>query len=342
MRMIDLRSDTVTRPSTLMRQAMAAAEVGDDVFRDDPTVIRLEEKAASMLGTEGAIFVSSGTQANLLAILCHCNRGEEYIAGESAHCYRFEGGGAAAFGGVQPQPLPFDSDGTLDLERVAATIKPDDPHFPRSRLLCIENTQAGRPLPLAYLQKTGAFVRDKGLMLHMDGARLFNAAVHLGVAAASLASPCDTVSFCLSKGLGAPVGSMLCGPYEVIARARRWRKALGGGMRQAGVLAAAGIFAMEQNMERLSEDHEHARLLASGLREIEEIAPLVCDPQTNMLFVSINGEKLAALTSHLREQGILVAGREALRLVTHLDITADDVTRTIVAFKEYYCNKGRC
>ncbi len=341
MQTIDLRSDTVTRPSTAMRQAMAAAEVGDDVFGDDPTVNRLEIMAAELLGSEAAIFASSGTQANLLAILCHCGRGDEYIAGQTAHCYSLEGGGAAVCGGIQPQPLDFAIDGTLDLARVARLIKPDDPHFARTRLLCLENTQAGKPLPPVYLEQAGNFAKKNGLLLHLDGARLFNAAIDCGIAVHELAKNCDTVSICLAKGLGAPVGSLLCGPQEVINRARRWRKMLGGGMRQAGLLAAAGIYALSNNLTRLAEDHENAKLLAEGVREIDELAPMVCQPQTNMLFVQLGGEELSQLTGYLRQKGILVAGRESLRLVTHLDVTAGDVAIVVAAVKDYFVKRRR-
>ena len=341
MNVIDLRSDTVTRPTQAMRRAMAAAEVGDDVYGEDPTVNRLEALTAETVGHEAALFVASGTQSNLLALLTHCGRGDEYIAGQEAHCYRFEGGGAAVLGGVQPQPLEFEADGTLDLERVARAIKPDDPHFARTRLLCLENTQAGRVLPLDYLERARAFTRERGLRLHLDGARLFNAAVKLGVPAAEIARCADSVSVCLSKGLGAPVGSLLCGSREFVATARRWRKVVGGGMRQAGVLAAAGIVALTGHVTRLTEDHENARLLASGLAGI---AALRFDPstvQTNMVSLPLPPETAVPLTAFLRERGVLVAGRGGLRLVTHLDVTAADVERAVAAFREFYRLESR-
>jgi threonine aldolase len=331
---IDLRSDTVTRPTAAMRAAMAAAPVGDDVYGEDPTVNRLQERAAELLGTEAALFVPSGTQSNLLAIMAHCDRGDEYIAGQSAHCYRFEGGGAAVLGSVQPQPLEFEPDGTLDLAQVAALVKPDDPHFARTRLLCLENTQGGKVLPLAYLARARQFTREQRLMLHLDGARLANAAVRLGVPLREISQHFDSVSLCLSKGLGAPVGSVLAGDRELIATARRWRKVLGGGMRQAGILAAAGLLALEEGGERLAEDHANARRLATGLAEMG----LPVDPaavQTNMVFVPLPPTTATELAAFLRESGILVAGREALRLVTHRDVTAPDIDRVIAAWGEF-------
>jgi threonine aldolase len=331
---IDLRSDTVTRPTAAMRAAMAAAPVGDDVYGEDPTVNRLQERAAELLGTEAALFVPSGTQSNLLAIMAHCDRGDEYIAGQSAHCYRFEGGGAAVLGSVQPQPLEFEPDGTLDLAQVAALVKPDDPHFARTRLLCLENTQGGKVLPLAYLARARQFTREQRLMLHLDGARLANAAVRLGVPLREISQHFDSVSLCLSKGLGAPVGSVLAGDRELIATARRWRKVLGGGMRQAGILAAAGLLALEEGGERLAEDHANARRLATGLAEMG----LPVDPaavQTNMVFVPLPPTTATELAAFLRERGILVAGREALRLVTHRDVTAPDIDRVIAAWGEF-------
>jgi len=267
MKTIDLRSDTVTRPTPAMRRAMAAAEVGDDVYGDDPTVNRLEATAAERLGFEAALFTCSGTQANLVSIMTHCARGEEYIVGQQAHTYKYEGGGAAVLGSIQPQPLDFEADGTLDLERVARAIKPADFHFARTRLLCLENTQGGKVLPLDYLKRAGEFARARKLRLHLDGARIFNAAVQLGMDVRELTAPFDSVSVCLSKGLGAPVGSMVCGGREFIGEARRWRKVCGGGMRQAGILAAAGLYALDHHVDRLADDHHNAGLLARGLRK---------------------------------------------------------------------------
>lgn len=336
MKIIDLRSDTVTSPCPAMRAAMAAAEVGDDVYGEDPTVKRLESLAAEMLGTEAALFVTSGTQSNLLAILTHCGRGDEYIAGQTAHCYRFEGGGAAVLGGVQPQPIDVEADGTLDLDKVRAAIKPHDPHFARTRLLCLENTQAGRALPFDYLARARALVREKGLAFHLDGARLFNAAVALGVEPRQIAGYFDSVSVCLSKGLGAPVGSLLCGGSEFVAEARRWRKMLGGGMRQAGVLAAAGIVALSGNVTRLAEDHANALRLAAGLSAIKGVAVLPPGARTNMVFICLPSGLDRSLASFLREKGILVAGRESLRLVTHRDVAAEDIDRVVGAFGDFF------
>jgi len=333
---IDLRSDTVTRPTEAMRKAMADAEVGDDVYGEDPTVNRLEELGAAMLGTEASLFAASGTQTNLLAIISYCQRGDEYIAGQSAHCYRFEGGGAAVLGGVQPQPLESEADGTLDLLRVVAAIKPVDPHFARTRLLCLENTTSGKVLPLKYLAAARQLTAHHGLALHLDGARLGNAAVQLGVPLAAIADSFDSVSFCLSKGLGAPVGSLLCGSRELIATARRWRKVLGGGMRQAGVLAAAGIIALQEGVERLAEDHANARQLAEGLAEIPELAVDPAAVQTNMVFLSPPPPLVAPLTDYLKERGILIAGRESIRLVTHRDVTAAQILTAITAFRRFF------
>jgi threonine aldolase len=334
MKTIDLRSDTVTRPSAGMRAAMAAAEVGDDVYGEDPTVNRLEAMAAERLDKEAAVFAASGTQTNLLALLAHCERGDEYVVGQQAHTYKFEGGGAAVLGSIQPQPLELEPDGSLDLAEVEAAIKPDDPHFARTRLLCLENTQAGKALPLDYLDRAGAFARAKGLGFHLDGARLFNAAVALGVPAAAIARPFDTVSICLSKGLGAPVGSVLCGSRALVAKARRWRKMLGGGMRQAGILAAAGIYALERNVERLAEDHENARALAAGRAAIGGLE--VTEARTNMVFVTLEPARADRLREFLRERGMLVGGRDPIRLVTHLDVTREDVGRFVAAVERFF------
>lgn len=334
MNQIDLRSDTVTRPTAAMRAAMASAPVGDDVYGEDPTVNRLQEMVAGLLGMEEALFVASGTQSNLLAIMAHCGRGDEYIAGQSAHCYRFEGGGAAVLGSVQPQPLEFETDGTLDLGKVAAFIKPDDPHFARTRLLCLENTQSGRVIPLDYLARAREFSREKGLALHLDGARLANAAVCLNQPMNEISRHFDSVSLCLSKGLGAPVGSVLAGKRELVATARRWRKVLGGGMRQAGILAAAGIVALEEGIGRLEEDHANARRLAQGLAELG----LPTNPesvQTNMVFVCLPQAESERLTRYLRQKNILVSGRDTLRLVTHRDVSAEDIDTVIAACGEF-------
>jgi threonine aldolase len=336
--MVDLRSDTVTRPTQAMRNAMAAAEVGDDVYGDDPTVNALEGLAAEMLGTEAAVFVCSGTQSNLIALLSHCQRGDEYIVGQQAHTYKYEGGGAAVLGGIQPQPLEFREDGTLDLRQVAAAIKPDDNHFARTRLLCLENTMGGKVLPLDYLQRARAFADAHQLGLHLDGARAFNAAVKLGVPIDAISRHFDTVSLCLSKGLGAPVGSVLCGRRDLIARARRWRKVVGGGMRQAGILAAAGIIALEQHVERLVEDHANAQRLAEGLAGIPALKVDLSSVQTNMVFCAVADSDMNPLQRHLEAHGILIGSGNPLRLVTHLDVSTSDVDTVVAAFGAYFAS----
>ncbi len=330
--MIDLRSDTVTHPTPAMRAVMASAEVGDDVYGEDPTVNRLEAVAAERLGFEAALFAPSGTQTNLVALLTHCRRGDEYIVGQQAHTYKYEGGGGAVLGGIQPQPLEFEPDGSLDLERVAAAIKPDDFHFARTRLLCLENTMAGRVLPLKYLTAAREFADYHGLGLHLDGARVFNAAVALGVAVDHITRSFDSVSVCLSKGLGAPVGSVLCGNRAFIAEARRWRKVTGGGMRQAGVLAAACIHALEHHVERLAEDHAHAARLAMGLAELG-LEP--DGPYTNMVFLPLGGERAARLAEFLRARDILISPGARVRLVTHLDVEAAAIDTVITAVGEF-------
>jgi threonine aldolase len=336
MKIIDLRSDTVTKPSPPMRRAMAEAEVGDDVYGEDPTVNRLQSLAAELLAKEAALFCSSGTQGNLLAVMSHCERGDEYIVGQRAHTYRFEGGGAAVLGSIQPQPLDFKEDGTLDLDEVARNIKPKDFHFARTRLLCLENTQEGKVLPLGYLERASGLTRKQGLSLHLDGARIFNAAVKLQVPASEIARHFDTVSFCLSKGLGAPVGSLLVGPKEIIDKARRWRKVLGGGMRQAGILAAAGIYALTNNIERLAEDHHNAGTLTEGLSAIAELKLDPSAVQTNMVFFTLERKRFLKLQEELMHKGILISGREKVRLVTHLDVSAEEVMTAVTAFKDHF------
>ena len=332
---IDLRSDTVTRPCAGMRRAMMDAEVGDDVFGDDPTVNRLQTLAAELLGFEAGLFMPSGTQSNLVALMTHCQRGDEYLVGQNAHTYRYEGGGAAVAGSIQPQPLDNDPDGSIPLERIAAAIKPDDPHFARSRLLALENTIGGKALPLAYQRAATDLAHGRGLATHLDGARLFNAATALGASPREVAEGFDSVSVCLSKGLGAPVGSVLLGSRDLVARAVRPRKMLGGGLRQAGVLAAAGIYALQHNLARLADDHGNARRLADGLRSIGALA--VDGPHTNMVFVTVPPERLAALEAFLRDRGILILARSAsVRLVTHLDVDAAGIERAVAALREFF------
>ncbi len=333
MKTIDLRSDTVTMPTEAMRKAMATAEVGDDVYGEDPTIIRLQSLAAEMAGMEAALYVPTGTQSNLLALFAHCERGEEYIVGQHAHTYRYEGGGASILGSIQAQPVDFESDGTLDLEKVESYIKPDDPHFVKTKLLCLENTQAGKVLPLEYLAQARQFVDKHGLGLHLDGARVFNAVVKQQTTLANIAQYFDSVSICLSKGLSAPVGSVLCGSRALIDKALRWRKVLGGGMRQAGIIAAAGIIALEGMVERLAEDHENAQRLAIGLKDIEGFSVDLTTVQTNTVFIDFDLKKKETIVSLLAEQGIKVGFlAEQMRLVLHKDVSKQDVEQVIQAF----------
>jgi threonine aldolase len=333
--LIDLRSDTVTRPTAAMRVAMAAADVGDDVFGDDPTVNALQERIAALLGKEAALFMPTGTQSNLCALMAHCQRGDEYLVGQGAHTYRYEGGGAAVLGSIQPQPLPNQADGSILLADIEAAIKPDDAHFARSRLLALENTWGGQVLPAGYIEAATGLARQRGLATHLDGARLFNAAVAGGgdarANAAAIASHFDTVSVCFSKGLGTPVGSVLIGPRDLIQKAHRVRKMLGGGMRQAGVLAAAALHALEHHVDRLAVDHANARLLAEGLQGLNGVT--VSPPQTNILFVDVAPAKAAGLVDRLKSGGVLCTGLYRLRLVTHLDVDEPDIRRAITVLR---------
>ena len=334
--MIDLRSDTVTRPTAAMRERMAAAEVGDDVFGDDPSVLHLQEHMAKLTGHEAGLFFPSGTQSNLAALMSHCGRGEEFVIGALGHSFKYEAGGAAVLGSLWPQPLEYEPDGSLDLKKVAALIKPDDAHFAHTRLLVLENTQNGRVLPPAYIKEAVAFARSRSLAIHLDGARVFNAAVKLGVPVGDITRQFDSVSLCLSKGLGAPVGSVLVGKRDFIARAHRNRKMLGGGMRQAGVLAAACQYSLEHHVERLAEDHANARRLAEDLAGIKGLSLDPSKVQTNMLFASMAPEHAAPLTAHLKQAGILILPNSNLRLVTHLDVSRADVDTVVSAFKGYF------
>jgi threonine aldolase len=329
---IDLRSDTVTRPTPAMWEAMRAAPLGDDVFGDDPTVNALQERIAADLGFEAALFMPTGTQSNLCALMSHCQRGDEVIVGQMAHCYRWEGGGAAVLGSIQPQPIPNQPDGTLALEDIEAAIKPDDAHFARTRLLALENTWGGQVLPLTYVEAATALARRRGLAAHLDGARLFNAAVASGVSAREITRHFDSVSVCFSKGLATPAGSALCGTRELIARAHRWRKMAGGGMRQAGVLAAAALHALDHHVQRLAEDHANARRLAEGLQGLPGVS--VPMPQTNIVFVDLAPGKPADLVERLRDRGVLATGLQRLRLVTHLDVSRAQVDRAIAVLRE--------
>ena len=332
--MIDLRSDTVTRPSEAMRKAMYQAEVGDDVYGDDPTVNALQALACELTGKEAALFFPTGTQANLVALLSHCQRGDEYIVGQKAHNYMYEAGGAAVLGSIQPQPLDMADDGSIPLDKVAAAIKPDDFHFARTRLLSLENTHSGKVLPLDYLQQAFAFTREKGLALHIDGARIMNAAVSLDVPLSDITQYCDTLTICLSKGLGAPIGSLLCGSKEYIQRANRWRKMTGGGMRQSGILAAAAIYALENNVQRLKEDHDNAKWLEQQLREIGvEIA----EPgaQTNILYIRQSAEQAAKLGPWMREHGVLISAGPLTRLITHINISRQDLQNVVELWQRF-------
>lgn len=333
---VDLRSDTVTKPTAAMREAIARAEVGDDVFGDDPTVNALQERIAAMLGKESALFVPTGTQSNLCALLGHCERGDEYIAGQMAHTYRWEAGGGAVFGSIQPQPIAHQADGTLALADIESAIKPDDPHFARTRLLALENTLGGRVMPLTYLRDATALARRHGLAAHLDGARLFNAAVAMGgdarANARAMAELFDSVSVCFSKGLGAPAGSALVGSKALIARAKRVRKMAGGTMRQAGVLAAAALHALDHHIERLADDHARARRLGEGLQGLQGVN--VQMPQSNMVFIDLPRERAAAVVATLRERGVLATGLYQLRLVTHLDIDDAGVDHAIAVLRD--------
>ena len=334
--MIDLRSDTVTQPTAAMRAAMASAPVGDDVYGEDPTVRQLEQRLAADLGFAASVYTPSGTQANLIALLSHCERGDEYLVGAEAHTYKYEGGGAAVLGSIQPQPIVNVADGSLPLELLDKAVKPKDFHFARTRLLALENTWHGRVLPQDYVIAATDWARSRDLTTHLDGARLFNAASASGVSARELAAPFDSVSICLSKGLGAPVGSVLVGSDALIGRARRWRKMLGGGMRQSGILAAAALHALDHHVDRLAEDHRRAARLADGLCGFDALT--VSSQHTNMVFIEVPAERLRSLDAHLRQNGVLasIGYLPAVRLVTHLDIDDDDIDRTIDVLLQFF------
>lgn len=336
-KIIDVRSDTVTRPDATMLAAMTEAKVGDDVYGDDPTVNDLQEFAADLLGHEAALFLPTGTQSNLCALLTHCQRGDEYIVGADAHTYKYEGGGAAALGGIQPQPVAFGENGMLDLDDVASLIKADDFHFARTRLLCLENTQHGRVQSLDYMKKAKQFSEQHGLQLHLDGARMANAAVKLGVSLRDVASCFDTVSLCLSKGLGAPIGSLLFGSSGFIDEARRWRKVTGGGMRQAGVIAAAGLIALRDGVDRMVEDHDHAKMLADGLEGLGGVKVRRDWLQTNMVWVDYADDQSKQLVSAAKDAGILLsASYSDGRLVMHRDVSTKDVQTLTNFMQEYF------
>ncbi|MCT6699437.1 low-specificity L-threonine aldolase [Rheinheimera sp. 4Y26] len=354
--MIDLRSDTVTRPTALMRELMAKAEVGDDVFGDDPSVNQLQAYAAELLGFEAALFAPSGTMTNLIALMSHCQRGDEAIVGQNWHTYKWEGGGMAVLGSIQPQPLPHQADGSIALTDIAGAIKPDDPHFARTRLIVVENTTGGQVLSLDYMQQVQQLAKQQGLACHIDGARIFNAATALAAKdgsdlyqkARQLVAGYDSVSVCLSKGLGAPVGSLLLGSAEFIKRAIRVRKMLGGGMRQAGILAAAGLYALQHQVRRLTDDHYHAAILQQGLAaqaahfgltQLFVPAPV----QSNILFCDLAADFAAFYQQQLQQQGILCTGgsyqaaqgpRVRLRFVTHLDINRQQIEQVLAVSEQ--------
>lgn len=338
---VDLRSDTVTQPTAAMRAAMFAAPLGDDVFGDDPSVNALQERIADMLGFEAALFMPTGTQSNLCGLMAHCQRGDEYIVGQSAHTYRYEGGGAAVLGSIQPQPLAQNASGQMALADIANAVKPDDCHFARTKLLCLENTWNGHPMPMDYLAQATTLARQHGLAAHLDGARLFNAAAAsaapgetVAAAARRITSHFDSVSVCFSKGLGAPIGSALCGSKELVARAHRVRKMTGGGMRQSGVLAAAAGYALEHHLERLADDHALAQRLAQGLQGIDGLQ--VRSAQTNIVFVDVADGRGPDLLAFLKARGVLATGLIGLRFVTHLDVDAAGIDRAVDAIQAFF------
>lgn len=329
----DFRSDTVTRPTPGMREAMLNASVGDDVYGEDPSVNALEQRVAKLLGKEAALLCTSGTQSNLLGLLSQCQRGEEYIVGAPYHTYKYEAGGAAVLGGIVPQTVPVEDDGGISVETVRNVIKADDPHFPISRVIALENTHVGKVVPQQRMLAMRELAKEFGLILHLDGARLANAGVQSGTSMAELAAPFDTVSLCCSKGLGAPMGSLLAGPAQVIRNARRWRKMLGGGMRQAGFLASAIDYALTHHFERLAEDHRHAEQLAAGIRSREGLT--VGQPHTNMVYLHFESDEVAAKVSHkAKQQGILVPSQAAMRLVTHLNINSPQIEQAIATLNQ--------
>jgi len=341
MKPVDLRSDTVTQPTTAMRQAMLAAPLGDDVFGDDPSVLALQERIAALTGKQAALFMPTGTQSNLCGLMAHCQRGDEYLVGQSAHTYRYEGGGAAVLGSIQPQPLAQDAKGQMSLTDIAAAIKPDDAHFARTRLLALENTWNGQRMPMDYLQQASGLARQHGLAVHLDGARVMNASVDQAAAHGSdaftelraITGLFDSVSVCFSKGLGAPVGSALCGSKELIQKAHRARKMLGGGMRQSGVLAAAALHALDHHVQRLSVDHGLAKRLADGLHGLPGLT--VRSAQTNIVFVDVADGRGPALLAHLQADGVLATGLLGLRFVTHLDVDAAGIDHALASVRRF-------
>ncbi|MCG9230338.1 low-specificity L-threonine aldolase [Vibrio diabolicus] len=331
---MDFRSDTVTQPTQAMREAMFKAPVGDDVYGDDPTVNELEEFAAELAGFEAALFTTSGTQANLLGLMAHCERGDEYLCGQQAHNYKYEAGGAAVLGSIQPQPVENNPDGTLPFDKLAAAIKPDDCHFARTKLLSLENTINGKVLPLSYLAEARDFVNKNNLKMHLDGARVFNAAAALDVPVKEIGQYFDSMTICLSKGLAAPVGSLLLGSKEYIAKARRLRKMIGGGMRQAGILAAAGKLALTEQVEQLKQDHTNAKTLAEGLAELPSFSVNPEFVQTNIVFAKLDPQvDIVNIAAKLKEQNITITPGNPIRFVTHKDISAQDIDNFLSSIK---------
>jgi len=338
---IDLRSDTVTLPTPAMREAVYRAELGDDVFGEDPTTNRLEKMAAERMGKEAALLVASGTMGNLVCSLTHCRRGEEVILGDRSHTFLYEAGGMSTLGGIHPHTLSNQPDGTMRLEDIEGAIRGNNVHFPRTRLICLENTHNrcyGSALTSEYIDSVAALAKEHGLSVHLDGARIFNAAVALGIDVKELTANVDSLSFCLSKGLSAPVGSVVCGSSEFIAEARRARKVLGGGMRQAGVIAAAGITALQEMVDRLAEDHENARRLAEGLAPIGGLSIEPAKVQTNIIYFELDEERMTPkeLVAELNKTGVklLAVGNRRLRAVTHYGISTEDIDLTVKALGE--------
>jgi threonine aldolase len=333
---VDLRSDTLTKPCSAMRKVMAAAEVGDDVFGEDPNVNRLENQLAERAGHEAGLYCASGTQSNLVALLAHCQRGDEYIVGQNAHTYKYEGGGAAVLGSIQPQPIEHADDGTIPLEKITKAIKADDFHFARTRLLALENTIGGKVISQDYIAQARRLVDQNTLALHLDGARVFNAAVALGLELEAITKQFDSVSLCMSKGLGAPVGSVLVGPKPLMDEARRWRKMVGGGMRQAGILASAALYALEHNVERLAEDHSNAQALAKRLQGIDTLEIVGGGAHTNMVYLRCTDGKGQALLDWCTQRGVLFTGTGPARLVVHKDISAQMIDQAADVILQYY------
>lgn len=336
MQVIDLRSDTLTQPCAAMRQAMMDAKLGDDVYREDPTVNLLEEEMAKRTGHQAGLFFPSGTQSNLVALMSHCQRGDEYIVGQNAHTYQYEGGGAAVLGSIQPQPLENAEDGTIPLDKIRSAIKADDFHFAKTRLLALENTTGGKVISQTYIQEAKAIAKEAGLVFHLDGARVYNAAVEQNIDVKQITSEFDSVSICMSKGLGAPIGSVLVGDQDYIDTARRWRKVVGGGMRQAGLLAAAALFAVDNNVARLADDHRNAQTLAERLMKIDEMEVHGGKANTNMVYISCKNEDGEAFREWCESKGVVFQGANPARLVVHKDISEEMIVKAGETIESYF------